>query len=684
MAGTRRFANLSGKTMQKQGFRPVQVRHPVCSRKALAAALSLLVSFAIVEGSVAQTIIIDPRSVPQGSPLNNGNNGNNNNNSNSNSNGNGSNSGNSSQSDQVSGNTVGGTFQPGSISTNSSSSDEDDDQDQDTDKNSDRTLDSDTRRDKKPALPNEFEKFVRQATGRVVKRFGNDLLTPTPVDFNVPGTTAIPGDYPISVGDVISVNTIGSADGSADFTVNRNGEIFMPNVGSVKLVGVRYRDLKDRIAAAIGTRYRGFEVSVAMKRLHGIRVYVTGFANQPGAFTVSSLSTLVNAVFAAGGPSSGGSLRDIKLYRSGREVTDFDLYDLVRGGDSHKDAILQNEDVIFIPPVGPQIAVVGSVNDEAIYETKPGESVADILRAAGGPAQLADTSRVIVYRLDDQNTVGSREIVLGEIASSPATGGDIIQVLSSGSLAHPMERQSVVVRIDGEVNRPGNYFLAPNTPLSQVLEQAGGLTPRAYVYGTKLTRVSVREQQREQYKEAIDQLSTMLASAPLNADQLISPGDREAQIASARQLLDRLRQQEPDGRLVLDLPYGTSALPGDLIVENNDRITIPPRADTVGVFGAVYRPASFLMGARPMKISEYVERSGGAMRSADKGGIFVVRANGDVLTRKKGALGARVQPGDVVFVPVKTQSSSFWARLRDITQIIFQLGLGAATVASIN
>jgi len=539
-------------------------------------------------------------------------------------------------------------------------------------------------RNRPPAQPSEFEKYVRDATGRQIKRYGADLLVPATRDFSVPATSTIPGDYPIGVGDMISVNTVGSVEGSADFVVDRNGEIFMPHVGHVKLIGVRYRDLRDRIAEAIGSQYRGYEVTVSIKKLRGIRVYVTGFANNPGAYTLNSLSTLVNAVLAAGGPNSGGSFRTLKLYRNGREIRDFDLYDLIRRGNSSGDAILQNEDVLFIPPVGPQVAVTGSVNEEAIYEARPGETLGDIVAISGGANQMADATRAIVYGLRDKQTSGSRELARSEFATAPVQGGDIVQILSQGSLAHPIERQSVIVRLEGEVNKPGNYFVAPGTPLSEVIQQAGGLTPRAYVYGTRLTRESVRAQQRVGYRDAIDQLEVRVAAAPLSADSSISPGDREAQIRAGRELLDKLRRTEPDGRLVLDLPYSATNLPGHIVLENNDRIVVPPRIDTVGVFGAVYRPASFLMSdGSAMKVSEYLERAGGLQRMADRSAIFLVRANGDVLSRKRGSLNARVQPGDIVFVPVKTQSSSFWAKLRDITQIIFQLGLGAATVRAI-
>src|SRR6185369_8286785 len=202
----------------------------------------------------------------------------------------------------------------------------------------------------------------------------------------------------------------GSVEGSVEREIDTNGRIFLPSVGHIQLAGVRYADLRDKIAEAVGRQYRGYSVGVGIKKLRGIRVYVTGFANNPGAFTVSGLSTIANAVFQAGGPSSGGSFRSVKLYRNGAEVADFDLYQLLRGGNRVNDAVLQNEDVLFIPPSGEQVAVIGSVQQEAIYEAKPGETIEQILAAAGGPNVLADTGRVIVYHAQDIANVGPREV----------------------------------------------------------------------------------------------------------------------------------------------------------------------------------------------------------------------------------------------------------------------------------
>lgn len=537
---------------------------------------------------------------------------------------------------------------------------------------------------KPPPLPNEFEQFVTAATGKRLKRFGADLLLPSNRDYAVPATATVPPDYVLNVGDIVTIAMTGSIEGSLDKEIDTDGKIFLPRVGSVRLAGVRYGALKSVISDAIGTKYRGYSVTVGIRQLRGIRVYVTGFANNPGTYSVNSLSTMANAVLAAGGPAAGGSFRSIQLIRNNEVVREFDLYQFVLNGNKANDAILQNEDVIRINPVGEQVAITGSVNSEAIFEAKPGETFDDLLRYAGGANSLADQSRVMLYRLSNFDTIGVQEVSSGEAAGMVAKGGDIIQVLSEGTLIRPVAKQSVLVRVEGEVDRPGNYYVPANTRLEDVLAKAGGLTSRAFVFGTRLERVSVRRQQRESFNDAIGQLEISLAAAPLTNGQLGDAGERAAQVGAARAVLEKLRQTEPDGRVVLDISPAATALPGDFVLENNDRIVIPPRPTTVGVFGAVYRPASFAIDmGPPLSVEAYLDRAGGALKSGARNEVFVVRANGAVLSKRSGALKAKVLPGDVIFVPVKTQSSSFWTKLRDISAIIFQLGLGAAAFITV-
>ncbi|WP_026326212.1 SLBB domain-containing protein [Sphingomonas sp. Mn802worker] len=535
-----------------------------------------------------------------------------------------------------------------------------------------------------PPPPNDFERFVQQRLGRVLPRFGTGLIVPSSRTYSVPTTTTVPASYKLAPGDEIFIGLSGSIEGSVSRQIDSNGRVFLPRVGQINLAGVSYGDLKDTIVRAVGIRYRGFNVSVAVTRLRGIRVFVTGFANNPGSYTVDSLSTLVNAIFAAGGPSAGGSFRSVRLIRNGETISDFDLYGFLRNGDRSRDEVLQNGDVLYIAPLGEQVALTGSVNQEGIYEAKPGESLDELLRFAGGATALADPDRLILYKLSNANTVGGVQVGRDSYAAQPVTGGDIVQILAKGTLATPLERQTVVVRIEGEVNKPGNYVVQPGSSFEQVLALAGGTTPRAYLYGTNFQRVSVRRQQRESYEEALRQLEVTLAGAPLTTDTTLSAEQAAAQNAAGRALLERLRQQQPDGRIVLPVEPDGSGLPTTLALENNDTIIVPPRSSTVGVFGAVYRPASFLVeGQRRQRVRDYLDQAGGTLRLADTRDIFVVHANGAVVSKRSGALSQYVLPGDIVFVPTKTQNVSLLSRIAQISSILFQGALSAATVVAV-
>lgn len=533
-----------------------------------------------------------------------------------------------------------------------------------------------------PAL-SEFENYVSDVTGRDVPRFGASLLLPESRDFALPSTATVPPDYPLNVGDIVFLNLTGSLSGMLEREIDNEGNIFLPGVGPVMLAGVKYAQLGPTVKSALGLQYRQFDVSVGIRQLRGIRVYVTGFANNPGVFSVNSLSTLTTAVMQAGGPASGGSFRSVKVYRNGSEVADFDLYDILRGGDRTGDIVLQNEDVLFIPPTGRQAAVIGSVAEEAIFEFRDGETLLDLVDLAGGPNNLSDSDRLILYRTSDEIRRGAIEIPEFAWSASLAADGDIVQLLSKGTLVQPISRRSVVVRVEGEVLKPGNYHVEPNTPMQDILELAGGPTERAFLFGTRLERRSVRQQQSRSYQEAIEQLEFALASAPLVGSTEASSSRRQVELASAREVLELLRGQEPDGRVVMGLTPNSTSLPLGLLVEPEDRLLVPAQPSTVGVFGAVFRPASFLLETDQLSLGEYIEMAGGLQRAADKGRIFAVRANGEVLTKRNGMLRAQALPGDIVFVPIRTQSNDILQKIRDITAIIFQLGVTAAAVNSL-
>jgi len=532
--------------------------------------------------------------------------------------------------------------------------------------------------------PNEFETYVSEIVDKPLRRFGSNLLVPTARDFTAPPTTTIPADYRLNPGDEVVLGLSGSVDANdLRLVVDTQGRIFIPRVGSVSVAGVAYRDLQALLSRQISRQYRNFNLSIGLGRLRGITVYVTGFAATPGSYTVNGFSTLVNAVLAAGGPSPGGSFRSIQLRRGGKLISDFDLYDLLLRGDKSGDRALQNEDVIFIGPVGPQVAVIGSVNNEAIYEAAPRETVADLLIEAGGINTVADDTRALLLNPLEDTQSGWENLSPAETRVRMVPRAGIIRVLSNAGLVRPRERQSMVVTINGEVAAPGRYFLPPNTKMSDALARAGGLTAGAYPFATVFARESIKIQQRLGFSRALRDLETSLTLEPLTS-LLSTTGTQKERADAARAVIEQLRKIEPDGRLVFELPPTAPTLPGDVVLENNDAIFIPPRPTTVGVFGAVPNPSTFYMSA-PATIGDYIAKAGGPQKYADRNEIFVVRANGTVLGRRgtRASTASRpALPGDLIFVPVKGNRDKFWAILRELSGALLPLGLTATAIAS--
>ncbi|WP_428419972.1 SLBB domain-containing protein [Methylibium sp.] len=544
----------------------------------------------------------------------------------------------------------------------------------------------------RPAPPGEFETFVQKLADPVeIRRFGAELVTrsedPNSADFS----PLVPADYLIKPGDEILLTMWGSVDADLRLIVDRAGRVNIPRVGAVQVVGVRYADLSDTVSRRVAQVFRNFQLSVSLGQLRGVRVYVTGFAVRPGAYSVSSLSTITQALIAAQGPAASGSFRDIQLRRGGKIEAQFDFYDLLLKGDLGNDRVVQADDVIHVGPVGPQVALIGSVNQPAVFEIKPGETVTDVLRMAGGFNTVADRSRLTVERLDDRSNVRIAPLSLPADAAAPLSGGDVLRAFSAVDLAIPMQRQNKRVRVEGEVVRPGEYVLPPNSSVADALRAAGGLTPEAYVFGTEFNRESVRQTQQKNYERALQDLEVELSRSASNqrvasADEAAAQKARETASAT---LLDRLRDLKPSGRIVLQIDPGARELP-NLALEEGDRLYVPPRATTIGVFGSVYNAGSYLW-TQGVDAGEYLQLAGGPTRNADAKSVFLIRANGSVVSgRQRGGFFSsgnlntvKAEAGDTIFVPDEVNRTTLTQDLKDWTQIIYQLGLGLAAVIAV-
>lgn len=580
-------------------------------------------------------------------------------------------------------------------------------QDQSTTRAASRTSDRVVESPKDRYVPGEFERFVQRLVGPVdpdapeIRRFGAELVTGNfdgrTGDLGVGAADAFgadlspvtPADYVVAPGDEILLTLWGSVDADLRLMVDRGGRISVPRVGAIQVAGVRNADLPAVVERRVAQVFKNFQLSVSLGKLRGIRVFVTGFVTKPGTYTVSALSTVIGALMRAGGPSSAGSFRQVDLKRGGALVARFDLYDLLLKGDRSADRIIQAGDVVHVGAVGPQVALIGSVNQAGIFEVRPQETVAELLTMAGGFSSVADSSRLSVERLDDRSDLRIRELTLPADSAAALSNGDVLRAFSAVDATQPIARQNKRVVVEGEVLRPGEYLLPPASSIADAIHIAGGLTAAAFVFGTEFTRESVRRSQQVNYDRALRDLETDFARASAS-QRVISAEEATAQQARATassRLIANLRAVRPNGRVVLQLPPDSRELP-NLALEDGDRLRIPPRSSTVGVFGSVFNGGSYLH-TDGRNVDEFLQLAGGPTNGADAGSVFVIRANGSVVSARQvnkgwfnrgGLASLDAEPGDTIFVPEEMDKTTFLQYAKDWTQILAQFALGVAAI----
>ena len=718
-----------------------------------------------------------------------------------------------------------------------------------------------------PLPPSQFQRFVQQATGSLLRHYG-DTLFEQPRAYAVDAAAPAPAEYVLGPGDELRIQIWGAVDFVGSQTLDRNGQISLPKIGTINLNGVQVKNLETTLRKEVATVFKNVQLNASLGKLRGITVYVVGQARQPGTYNLSSLSTLVNAVFASGGPGVNGSMRQIELKRGGKTVTTLDLYDFIAKGDKSKDAALQPGDVIMIPPAGPRVALTGATDHAAIYELKAGTTVQDVLALGGGLPILAKPQKALLERIVEGQTpprqvqdlalnaqglatplrdgdivtlldispafanavtlqgnvaaplrykwhsgmrvrdlIPNREaLITGDYykrknelvqtlvesedegkplgadkplgagksmgagktldANKTFTGrmritvdqinwdyaviqrlnkvelrtdlipfnlgkailqndpahnlelqaGDVITILSSTDVRLPSERQTRLVRLEGEVAAPGVYQILPGETLPQLIARAGGLMPQAYVYGTEFTRESVRQQQQKNLDQVIRNLESQAQSAAASLAANLT-GERATQAAALQQQqqvqqraqLDRLRALRSEGRVSLELdPQKTAAafssatgsssrelqtafneLP-PVPLQDGDTIVVPVRPAFVAVAGSVINENVLLF--KPGRTVGDLIKAAGLTEDAEEKSAFLVRADASIVSRRGWGFlnnfeSIQVLPGDTLVVPAKVDRESnynFIVRgLRDWTQIFSNLGIGAAAIKSL-
>ena len=343
-----------------------------------------------------------------------------------------------------------------------------------------------------------------QAALKPLNRFGYDIFRGDPSVFQSSNFGAVDPNYNIGPGDEVIIMLWGETQFRQVFTVNREGFIFMPEVGQVFVNSQTLGELERKLSRLLSKVYSSISPStgkattfmdVSLGNLRPLRIMVLGEVSQPGAYSVSPSATLFTALYYFRGPTALGSLRDIRLIRNGKQIASIDFYDYLLSGKQTNDVRLQLDDVIFIPTRGKTISIQGSINRNAIFELKQDENISDLVQMAGGIEitafiDRAQIDRVVPFedRTEDWNDRVLTDFNLGEELAGGKTqirlhDGDKIQIFS----ILDMHKNDVHI-VGSSVVRPGRYELKPGMRVGDLVEMAEGLLSDVYLPQAHLIR----------------------------------------------------------------------------------------------------------------------------------------------------------------------------------------------------
>ena len=435
--------------------------------------------------------------------------------------------------------------------------------------------------------PNSFDVIPQpKLTDSNLKFFGYELFFNAPTTFLPIEDMPIPEDHILGPGDQIRIMIFGPVNSIETTEISREGYLLIPDIGPVLLAGLSFTEAKQRVSDFVGGYKAGLQAFISMGALRSIQVFIVGDAYQPGTYTLSSMSTLTNALFASGGIRTEGSLRDIQVRRNGTTVTSFDFYDFLLKGDNSDDISLKSGDVIFIPPVKSSIGISGEVRRPAIFELKEGETIQDLLSFAGGLLSTADAKTVEIEKVLKTNELSGytrTSIDLTEIenVNTELNDGDIMNVYP---IINTMQN---VILLTGYTQKPGFYPWKENLKITDIIETASDLLPetdRNYI-------VIKREDQTTGLFHALQIDLDEVLSKNISSDSgiLLNPRD-ELLFFSKRETIkeEDFQDMANDDKMKINPDK-------ELIVVRNNTLEIIPKAEYQSYQREGFQAAQFLI-----------------------------------------------------------------------------------------
>ncbi|MFH1478613.1 MAG: SLBB domain-containing protein [Candidatus Omnitrophota bacterium] len=682
-------------------------------------------------------------------------------------------------------------------------------------------------------------------------------------------------DYIIGPGDTLVVNIWGSVQNSFPVTVDREGKIMLPKSGPLYLWGLRFEEAEDRIKERLNQFYTNFNVDVSMGKIRDIQIFVMGEVRKPGSYSINSQSTVFQALYEAGGPIKTGSLRKIKLIHGDGKEEVVDLYPFLLEGKDVGYAKIRSGDTVFVPTIGDVVAISGNVKRPAIYEVKDEATLSDLLAFSGGVTPTGDLQRLQIERVEgneirtmfDVETKKTDDIslsmkntrlksgdmviispivrlkhnfvsILGNVERPgdyalardmkvsdliktakgflPAThlyraelsrvtkdrhrqiipvnlealelgkeeediylkewdilivysesqvqpplfvkiegavnrpgeymftpdmkisdlvfrgggvkqdevirGGELfhiipgdqpvirnisIKYLSKGNISidkdinlrpgdtlfvksEPKLTERKVIAIEGEIRYPGNYSIRRGERLSSLIERAGGFTEDAFLDGAFFTRTSIKELQEKMRDKFLEKENRSLLEEQQaillrgSTTGIVASSATTSSLDTRRQMLDFISSVEITGRMVITLLPGSKLKNSkyDILLEDGDNLKIPQTPSAVSVMGSVNNPTSIPF-EQGKGIEYYIKKTGGLTRHADKAGVYVLRANGEAVS--KFMMSKAVGRGDTIVIPQRfVYTRPAYDIFKDMVEMISRIAIGVGIIAALD
>ena len=317
--------------------------------------------------------------------------------------------------------------------------------------------------------------------------FGYDYFTKSPSTFAPVKNISIPSDYLIGPDDNIKIILYGNENVQFTLQVNRDGEIYFPELGPISVAGLTFSDLKETLSQVISSNKIGTKISITLGTLRSINIFILGDAYQPGRYTLGALSSLTNAIFISGGVNTSGSLRNIQVKRNGKVISEFDFYEFLLNGDNSNDVRLMDGDVIFIPSVSKHVAIDGEVSRPGIYELRENEDIQTLISFAGNIKPKGSTSSIDIQRIDRKNN----SFIMQTIDLDNKTEKDYELINGDKVIVYPVSnliKNAVLVR--GHAQKTGFYTWKNDMKVSDIIG-----SPDNLLYQTDLSYLLIKREE---------------------------------------------------------------------------------------------------------------------------------------------------------------------------------------------